>query len=78
MGQCPHYEHMRASSFFFLKKTIELSYVIKIALQNFLPDLTANGDLLFTFSRLIILDFQSLSSDLQFCSQHKDFSCFCR
>ena len=53
--QCPDYAHARASSFFFLQKTIELSY-------SLFPDRTADGDLLFIFSSNI-LDFRrSLSS----------------
>ena len=44
--------------------------------QNFLPDRTADGDLLFTFSSNI-LDFRrSLSSYLKFGSRHEDSSRF--
>ena len=46
--------------------------------QDFLPDRTADGDLLFTFSSNI-LDFgRSLSSYLKFGSRHEDLSRFCR
>ena len=52
-GQCPYYAHARASSVFPSKdnRTVILSR------QDFLPDRTADGDLLFTFSSNI-LDFQ--------------------
>ena len=57
--QCPDYAHALASSFFFLQKTIELSYSLD---KIFFPDRTADGDLLFIFSSNI-LDFRrSLSS----------------
>ena len=46
--------------------------------QDFLPDRTTDGDLLFTFSSNI-LDFRrSFSSYLKFGSWHKDSSRFCR
>ena len=46
--------------------------------QDFLPERTADGDLLFIFSSNI-LDFQrSLSSYLKFGSRHEDSSRFCR
>ena len=46
--------------------------------QDFLPDRTADGDLLFTFSSNI-LDFRrSVSSYLKFGSRHEDSSRFCR
>ena len=46
--------------------------------QDFLPDHTADGDMLFTFSSNI-LDFRrSFSSYLKFGSRHKDSSRFCR
>ena len=45
--------------------------------QDFLPDRTADGDLLFTFSSNI-LDFRrSFSSYLKFGSRHEDSSRFC-
>ena len=59
--QCPDYAHARASSFFFLQKTIELSYSLD---KIFFPDRNADGDLLFIFSSNI-LDFgRSLSSHI--------------
>jgi len=63
-GQCPDYAHARASSVF--------SSIL--TRQDFLPDCTADGDLLFTFSRNI-LDFRrSLSSYLKFGSRHEDIA----
>ena len=64
-GQCPDDAHARASSVFSSKdnKTVILTR------QDFFPDRTADGDLLFTFSSNI-LDFQrSLSAYLKFGSR---------
>ena len=52
-GQCPHYEHARASFVFSSKD----NRTVILTRQDFLPDRTADGDLLFTFSSNI-LDFQ--------------------
>ena len=66
-GQCPHYEHARAS-FVFCSKDNRTVILIR---QDFFPVRTADGDLLFTFSSNI-LDFQrSLSSYLKFGSRHE-------
>ena len=63
------------SSFFFLQKTIELSYSLD---KIFFPDRTVDGDLLFIFSSNI-LDFRrSLSSYLKFGEWHEDSSRFYR
>ena len=73
-GQCPDDAHARASSVFCLQdnKTVILTQ------QDFLPDRTADGDLLFTFSSNI-LDFRrSLSSYLKFGSRRGDSSKFYR
>ena len=43
-----------------------------------LPDRTADGDLLFTFSSNILDFLRSPSSYLKFGSRHEDFSRFCR
>ena len=57
-GQCPDYAHARASSGFFSKD----NRTVILTRQDFLPDRTADRDLLFIFSSNI-LDFQrSLSS----------------
>ena len=50
-GQCPDYAYARASSVFSLKD----SRTVILTRQDFLPDLTANVDLLFTFSSNIRL-----------------------
>ena len=74
-GQSPDYVHARASSAFFSSK--DNKFVI-LTRQDFLPDRTADGDLLFIFSSNI-LDFQrNLSSYLKFGSRHEDSSRFCR
>ena len=71
-GQCPDYAHARASSVFSSKD----SRTVTLTRQDFLPDRTADGDLLFIFSSNI-LDFQrSLSSYLKFGSRHEDSSRF--
>ena len=57
-GQCPDYAHARVSSVFSSKD----NRTVKLTRQDFLPDRTADRDLLFIFSSNI-LDFQrSLSS----------------
>ena len=57
-GQCPDYAHARASSGFSSKD----NRTVILTRQDFLPDRTADRDLLFIFSSNI-LDFQrSLSS----------------
>ena len=57
-GHCPDYAHARASSVFSSKD----NRTVKLTRQDFLPDRTANRDLLFIFSSNI-LDFRrSLSS----------------
>ena len=73
-GQCPDSAHEPASSVFSSKdiRTIILTR------QDFLPDCTADGDLLFIFSSNI-LDFRrSLSSYLKFGEWHEDSSRFYR
>ena len=44
-GQCPDYAHARASSVFSSKD----NRTVILTRQDFLPDRTADGDLLFTF-----------------------------
>ena len=57
-GQCPDYAHARASSVFSSKD----NRTVKLTRQDFLPNRTADRDLLFIFSSNI-LDFRrSLSS----------------
>ena len=57
-GQCPDYAHARVSSVFSSKD----NRTVKLTRQDFLPDRTADRDLLFIFSSNI-LDFRrSLSS----------------
>ena len=57
-GQCPDYAHARASSVFSSKD----NRTVKLTRQDFLPDRTADRDLLLIFSSNI-LDFRrSLSS----------------
>ena len=57
-GQCPDYAHARASSVFSSKD----NRTVKLTRQDFVPDRTADRDLLFMFSSNI-LDFRrSLSS----------------
>ena len=73
-GQCPDYMHARASSVFSSKD----NGTVILTRQDFLPDRTADGDLLFIFSSNI-LDFRrSLSSYLKFGSRHEDSSRFYR
>ena len=73
-GQCPDCAHARASSVFSLND----NRTVILTAQDFLPDRTADGDLLFTFSSNI-LDFRrSVSSYLKFGSRHEDSSRFCR
>ena len=74
-GQCPDYAHARASSVFSSKD----NRTVILTRQDFLPDRTADGDLLFTFSRIInILDHRrSLSSYLKFGSRREDLPRFC-
>ena len=59
-GQCPDYAHARASSVFSSKD----NRTVILTRQDFLPDRTADGDLLFTFSSNI-LDFRRSLSFLQ-------------
>ena len=71
-GQCPDYAHARASSVFSSKD----NRTVILTRQDFLPDRTADRDLLFIFSSNI-LDFRrSLSSYLKFGSRHGDSSNF--
>ena len=73
-GQCPDYAHARASSVFSSKD----NRTVKLTRQDFLPDRTADGDLLFIFSGNI-LDFRrNLSSYFKFGSRHEDSSRFYR
>ena len=75
-GQCPDCAHARASSAFSSKDN--RTVILTRSRQDFLPDRTADGDLLFTFSSNI-LDFRrSFSSYLKFGSRYKDSSRFCR
>ena len=72
--QCPVYAHARASSAFSSKD----NRTVILTRQDFLPDRTADGDLLFIFSGNI-LDFRrNLSSYLKFGSWHEDSSRFYR
>ena len=71
-GQCPDYAHARASAVFSSKD----NRTVILTRQDFLPDRTADRDLLFIFSSNI-LDFRrSLSSYLKFGSGHEDSSRF--
>ena len=73
-GQCPDYAHARASSVFSSKD----NGTVILTRQDFLPDRTADGDLLFIFSSNT-LDFRrNLSSCLKFGSRHEDLSRFYR
>ena len=73
-GQCPDYAHARASSVFSSKD----NRTVKLTRQDFLPDNTADGELLFIFSGNI-LDFRrNLSSYLKFGSRQEDSSRFYR
>ena len=68
------FRHVRASSVFSSKD----NRTVILTRQDFLPDRTADGDLLFIFSSNI-LDFRrSLSSYLKFGSRHEDSSRFYR
>ena len=49
-GQCPYYAHARSSSVFSSKD----NRTVTLTRQDFLPDHTADGDLLFTFSSNIL------------------------
>ena len=73
--QCPDYAHTRASSVLSSKD----NRTVILTRQDFLPDRTADGDLLFTFSPIInILDLRkSLSSYLKFGSRYEDLPQFC-
>ena len=73
-GQCPDYAHEPASSVFSSK---DIRTVI-LTRQDFIPDCTADGDLLFTFSSNVLNFQRSLSSYLKFGSQHEDSWRFCR
>ena len=73
-GQCADYVHAPAPSVFSSKD----SRTVILTRQDFLPDHTTEGNLLFIFSSSI-LDFQSsLSSYLKFGSLHEDSSRFYR
>ena len=73
-GQFPDYAHARASSVFCSKD----NKIVILTQQDFLPDRTADGDLLFIFSSNT-LDFRrSFSSYLKFGSRHGDSSKFYR
>ena len=71
-GQCPDYAHARASSVFSSKD----NRIVILTRQDFLPDRTADGDLLFIFSSNIFDFRRSLSSYLKFGSRHEDSSRF--
>ena len=67
-GQCPDYAHARASFVFSSKDNRTVIHVL--TRQDFFPDRTADGVLLFTFSTNI-LDFRrSFLSYLKFGSRH--------
>ena len=69
-GQCPDCAHALASSVFSSKD----NRTVILIRQDFLPDRTADGDFLFTFSSNI-LDFRrSVSSYLKFGSRNEDSS----
>ena len=73
-GQCPDCAHLPVSSLFSSKD----NRTVILTRQDFLPDRTTDGDLLFIFSSNI-LDFQrSFSSYLKFGSRHEDKLRFCR
>ena len=73
-GQCPDCALARALSAFSSKD----NRTVILIREDFLPDRTADGDFLFTFSSNI-LDFRrSVSSYLKFGSRHEDSSRFCR
>ena len=61
-GQCPDYAHARASSVFSSKD----NRTVILTRQDFLPDHTADGVLLFIFSSDILGFRRSLSSYLKF------------
>ena len=70
-GQCPYYAHARSSSVFSSKD----NRTVTLTRQDFLPDHTADGDLLFTFSSNILKKksfvlFQSLARERK---THRDF-----
>ena len=73
-GQCPDFAHARASSVFSSKdnRTVILTW------QDFLPNHTADGDLLFIFSSNTLDFLRNLSSYLKFGSRHEDLSRFYR
>ena len=71
-GQCPDYAHARASSVFSSKD----NRTVILTQQDFLPDRTADGDLLFIFSSNISDFRRSLSSYLKFGLRHEDSSRF--
>ena len=73
-GQCPDYAHARALSVFSSKD----NRPVKLTRQDFLPDRTADGDLLFIFSGNISNFRRNLSSYLKFGSRHEDSSPFYR
>ena len=60
-GQCPYYAHARASSVLSSKD----NRTVILTRQDFLPDHTADGDLLFTFLSNILDIRRSLSFDLK-------------
>ena len=73
-GQCPDYAHALASSVFSSKD----NRTVIMTRQDFLPDRTADGDLLFIFSSKT-LDFQrNLSPYLKSGSRHEHLSRFYR
>ena len=73
-GQCPDYAHARASSVFSSKG----NRTVILTRQDFLPDRTADGDLLFIFSSNTLEFQRNLSSYLKFGSRHEDLSQFYR
>ena len=73
-GQCPDCAHARASSVF---SSNDNGTVILLR-QDFLPERTADEDLLFTISSNISDFRRRFSSYLKFGSRHEDSSRFCR
>ena len=65
-GQCPYYAHARASSVFSSKD----NRTVILTRQDFLPDHTADGDLLFTFSSKSFVLFKNLARERK---THRDF-----
>ena len=73
-GQCPDYAHARASSVFSSKD----NGTVILLRQDFLPERTADEDLLFTISSNISDFRRRFSSYLKFGWRHEDSLRFCR